>query len=129
MKPPPIGWTTPVQIDREGDADTLTISVSRKLIIRLVDEQLCFDAPETYRPRSEAEREHGKKATKFLHSLLFRPDGTPRDLVLHIPGDPDGKIAKTIAIGGRFVGMLFADGIDVVEELKKNGFIKRDNYE
>jgi len=129
MKPPPIGWTTPVKLDREGDGDTLTISVERKLIIRLVDDQLCFDAPETYRPKSDAERKHGEAATKFLHQLLHRPDGSPRDLILHIPGDPQGKVSHMICIGGRFIGMLFADGIDVVQVLEDNGFAKRNDYE
>lgn len=115
MKQPELGWTTPVQIKRVIDGDTVKIVISREVDVRLTDEEGTFDAPETYRPSSKAEELEGIKYTLKLKDILETAD----EIVLFIPTDERGRVKDIFSIGSRVVGHLFADGVDVVEELKK----------
>lgn len=115
MKQPELGWTTPVEISKVTDGDTIKILVTREIEIRLTDIEGTFDAPETWRPKSEEERIEGQKYTDRLKEIV--EEGT--DFVLHIPTGKRGRLKDIFCIGTRAVGMLFVDGVDVVEELKK----------
>jgi len=119
MKQPPLGWTTVAELDRTTDGDTIVVTIKRQFIIRLVDDEIYFDTPETYRPKSEEERELGKKATEHLKELI---EG--KELVIHIPADERGRM-KDVTQLGRFGGMLWADGEDVVDNMIEAGYVKK----
>ena len=74
-----------------------------------------FDAPETYRPKSEEERDHGTLATEFAETLL--PIGS--EVTLH-----------TIKKGKyRFVAIvILQDGSSFAELMIENGFAKQESY-
>jgi endonuclease YncB( thermonuclease family) len=74
-----------------------------------------FDAPETFRPKSEAERQHGLEATEFAKKLLV------------------GEL-KLISCGygvyNRVEGyIILEDGRNFTQIMIDNGFQKHDNYE
>lgn len=119
MEQPPKGWTTDVKLKRIVDGDTIVVSIEREIIIRLQD----IDTPETYRPQSQAEKEHGLSAKNYLEYLL-----KGSELVIHIPASEMGQMKDITSIGGRIQGRLFANGMDVTEKLKQEGFEKRDDY-
>jgi endonuclease YncB( thermonuclease family) len=96
------------------------VDLKRSLIVRLID----FDAPETFRPKSEAEKAHGLEATQFLKDLL---EG--ENVVLFVPAGEDGKISDIYSIGGRIEGHLFVNGRNVADILRENGYEKKLTYE
>ncbi len=75
-----------------------------------------FDAPETWRPRNEAEKDHGKEATRRAIALL-----TDKELLF--------MTSKTPGIYGRYGAQIFlGDGRDYSEVMIKEGFAKQDEY-
>jgi len=101
---------------RVVDGDTLDLKVdlgfktSVEWRFRLKD----IDTPETWRPKSENERRHGEKATEFVIKELKNKD----------------IIVRSYKLGAysRYSCDIFYDGKSLVEELKKNGFEKKDIY-
>lgn len=87
------------EITRVVDGDTidaivdLGFSTSMKLRFRLTG----FDAPETYRPKSESERVAGKLATKALIELVAQHDNK---VIIH-----SNKFGKY-----RYLGTLYHEG-------------------
>lgn len=158
MKQPPLGWTTLVDFEYQQDGDTITVSTKREFVIRLLGDGFYFDTPETYHPKLPGEKEAGEAAKKYLYELLtkevpvieeeyyptedtdtegnqtyykrtvVRFKRVPRELVLHIPTDDRQRMRDVTALG-RFNGLIFVDGIDVAEEMRKAGHLKRDSYE
>lgn len=129
MKQPPLGWTTEVELDRMIDGDTIVVNIARQFIIRIVDDEIYFDTPETYRAKSPEEKERGNAATAYLYKLLTKKKSkwskkrVPRTIVLHIPGSERGQFRDSIALN-RLKGMLWADEVDVVDEMIRAGFVK-----
>ena len=74
-----------------------------------------IDTPETWRPKSDAEAEHGERATELAKELLEGKEITLQT-VKH------GKYRW----GGR---PILADGRDYVEVMLALGMEKRDSYE
>src|SRR3990172_6989912 len=103
MIQPPLGWTTPVKVKKEGDGDTITVTIERTFVLRLVDDEIYFDTPEKgFRAKDDTERANAEIVTQFLHTLLFNSDGTQRNIVAHIPTSGDGDIKDSMTIGNRF---------------------------
>ena len=76
-----------------------------------------FDAPETWRPRNEAEAEHGERATKRAIELLM-----DKDLIF--------RTSKTAGIYGRYgAQIILPDGRDFANLMIYEGFEKRSDYE
>jgi endonuclease YncB( thermonuclease family) len=76
-----------------------------------------FDAPETWRPRNEAEAAHGERATKRAVELLMN-----YDLIF--------CTSKTAGIYGRYGAQIFLpDGRDYANLMIYEGFEKRPEYE
>jgi micrococcal nuclease len=77
-----------------------------------------YDAPETWRPKSEAEREAGTKVTQFLTQ--------------HIEGKELTIVSKKIDLYNRCIGELFIGEVSVNEEVMKfiveNGLEKAQYY-
>lgn len=74
-----------------------------------------FDTPESWRPTTSAEKEHGEAAKAFAKTLL------------------EGKTVKLVsyklAAHGRFECDIFLpDGRNFVDVMKENGFEKRESY-
>lgn len=108
---------------RVVDGDTfdgvldLGLGVSIQARVRLSG----VDTPETWRPSSEAERQHGLLATKFVRERI---EGFECDLVF----PSENKKARDKY--GRVLGEVFAPGstVSVNEEIHKNGLAKRESY-
>lgn len=96
------------------DGDTIKVridlgfGISYKGSLRLLD----FDSPETWRPKSELERECGKIVTKWLKK---RVEG--HNLVIKTYKREKGKY-------GRILARIFIDEIDIVNEMIELGFEK-----
>ena len=76
-----------------------------------------YDAPETWRPRNELEKEHGEKATKRAIQLLM-----DKNLIF--------ITSKNAGIYGRYGAQIFLeDGRDFAKVMIQEGFAKKDSYE
>ena len=104
---------------RVVDADTVDakldlgfgITINRRFRID------AFDAPETWRPRNEAEAEHGERATRRAIELLMN-----QELIF--------ITSKTAGIYGRYGAQIFLpDGRDYANLMIYEGFEKRSEYE
>lgn len=106
-------------VERVIDGDTVDVvcdcgfKITTHQRLRLAD----VDTPETHRPSCEAEREHGKKATRFVKDLI----------------EGQQVIIETKKTGkyGRYIATIYLmDGTTSVNQLLvENDLIKRDSYE
>lgn len=75
-----------------------------------------YDAPETWRPRNEAERDHGIEATKRTIELLEN-----KKLIF--------ITSKSAGIYGRYGAQIFLeDGRDFAQVMIQEGYEKREEY-
>lgn len=74
-----------------------------------------IDTPETYRPKSEEERDHGKQATARAKELL-------EGKTLIVKTSKSGKYGRWLA------HIVLEDGLDYAETMINEGFQKRDDY-
>ena len=104
---------------RVVDADTVDAKLDVGFCITITQRFRidAFDAPETWRPRNEAEAEHGERATKRAVELLM-----DKDLIF--------CTSKTAGIYGRYGAQIFLpDGRDYANLMIYEGFEKRPEYE
>lgn len=99
--PPPSGWTTAARITEVYDGDTITVEVTRRFRVRLLD---CW-APEI-RTRDAEEKARGLEAASHLTALA---EG--RDAILHVP--LEGIDAADAWSFGRVLGHVWVVGDDV----------------
>lgn len=83
----------------DGDTVDGIIDLGFRLFQRVRVRMAGYDAPETWRPKSEEEREAGKRVTLFLEELL-----AGKDLTI---------VSHKIDIYNRCIGELFIDGESV----------------
>ena len=95
-KAPQPGWITRATVDSVYDGDTLTVEVTRRMRVRLLD---CW-CPEI-RTRDKAEKQRGFAAKAHLAELL--PEGS--EVVLQIPSGTD--LGKSFTFG-RVLGNVWA---------------------
>jgi endonuclease YncB( thermonuclease family) len=106
-------------VERVIDGDTIKFLVDlgfkiyRTETVRLRD----FDAPETWRPKSEDERAHGLVCKNRVIQLL----GDAASVLLRTHKDKTGKY-------GRMLASVSIEGVDLVETLIAEGLSKRDDY-
>ena len=100
-------WITPVSVERVIDGDTVDVTVTRTLRIRLKD---CW-APEIDTPEGEG-------SFDCLYDLLIDDEGEPRRLMLKVDTDDD---IKGMLSFGRVVGELYVGGKNVSELMVKAG--------
>lgn len=110
---PPIGWTVDVEYIKNYDGDTATFKVSREITLRVqsskgLAEGYFFDTPEI-RSKSVEDKELAQKYKKMMHDICTNA----KELVVHIPGSE--KVQDVLCIGGRVVGLLYADGKNVAD--------------
>ena len=110
MQQPPTGWTTQAKVVGVHDGDTITVDVTRRIRVRLLD---CW-APEV-RTRNLAEKVAGIAAQNHLRTLL--PIGA--EVRLHVPTDSN-DIGDWMTLS-RVLGRVWLRGVDVAEEMVQAG--------
>jgi len=106
---------------RVVDGDTIDVEIDlgfdviTKRRIRIVAENHpYFDTPETWRPRNEAEKEHGLKATARAEELMLN-----KTIILNsLKTGKFNYVAK----------VKLDDNIDYGDLMINEGFLKRDEY-
>jgi len=111
-------YTYKAYVERVVDGDTFEATVdlgfrlSWRGIFRLND----IDTPETWRPKSEAERAHGEKATEFVKNLIEHKMVTIK--------------SYGVGIYARYsADVILDDGRDLATLLRENGLEKLESYE
>lgn len=102
---------------RVVDGDTYDIDVDLGFSARIKHRFRLngIDTPETWRPRNEAEREHGEKAAEFVRGLI---EGKTITLCSH-----------KLGIYGRYdADITLSDGRDLATVLIEEEFEKLDRY-
>jgi endonuclease YncB( thermonuclease family) len=104
------------EVIRVVDGDTMDMRIDMGLGMILEDRirVLGFNAPETFRPRNEAERAHGKEATKRASELL------QGHLTVVVSGR--GSFGRVLA------RIILEDGTDFSETMISGGLEKRGQY-
>jgi endonuclease YncB( thermonuclease family) len=100
---PEIGLVSPCVIDRVVDGDTVELTITRRVTVRLLD---CW-APES-RTRNSNEKRRGILSKSHLQELL--PVGS--QAVVQLPGSPEGDISDLITLG-RVLGRIWVAGSQV----------------
>ena len=103
---------------RVVDADTVDAELDLGFGIKMTQRFRIndYDAPETWKPRNEAEKVHGQEATD-------------RAIVLLMGKDLYFKSSKVPGIYGRYGSTIWLDdGRDYAEVMISEGFSKRDEY-
>lgn len=109
-------------VERVVDGDTFDIRIELGFYttttqrIRLAD----VDTPETYRPKTEAERIHGQKATDFVQSVI---EG--QQVCIESIQRGKYRFVATVAYLDSHTGMW----MDLGTKLKELGLVKLDHYE
>ena len=110
-------YTYNANILRVVDGDTVTaevdlgFSIKRKEKFRIAE----FDAPESWRPKTNSERAHGNEAKSRAKELLENQEVT-------IKTGKQGKYGRYIAY------IILPDGRDYATTMINEGFSKRDSY-
>lgn len=105
-------------VDRVVDADTVDATLDLGFGIKMTQRFRIdnYDAPETWRPRNEKEREHGEKATKRAIEVLMG-----RELIF--------QTTKVPGIYGRYgCRIILPEEMDYAELMITEGFEKWEFY-
>lgn len=106
-------------ITRVVDGDTvdaeidLGFGITFKERLRIFD----YDAPETWRPKTAAEKQHGLEATSQAKILLEE-----NHVLIRTHSDKKGKY-------GRYLAEIECSEGDYATVMKRDGFSKRESYE
>jgi micrococcal nuclease len=106
------------KVIRIVDADTLDAEVDLGFGITMTQRFRIenYDAPETWRPKSEAESIHGKKATERAMELLMG-----KDILI--------KSTKVAGVYGRFGATIWLeDGRNFIDVMISEGLEKKKDY-
>jgi len=100
----------------DGDTYDLIVDLGFKINISTRIRLRNIDTPETWRPKNEAERIHGEKATKFVTDLIL-------DKEVYIK-------SYKLGIYGRYEVDIYIPWLqkDLATLLKENGFEKLKSY-
>ena len=127
MQEPPKGITTDVKVVRVIDGDTVDVSITRTIRVRLLD---CY-APET-RTKDSKEKVRGYESKKYLYDMLtqvFYNDRAARkqkQVTLFMPADDKGELKDNFTFS-RVLGRLFVNGEDVSELMVEAGKATKTN--
>jgi len=111
-------YTYKAHVDRVIDGDTFeaTVDLGFKLKWTGIFRLHGIDTPETWRPKSEAERSHGEKAKEFVKKLIDDKDIT---LITY----KEGIYARYLA------DVVLKNGNDLATLLRENNLEKLKSYE
>jgi len=111
-------YTYRAKVTRVVDGDTFhaEVDLGFKLTMKQTFRLAEIDTPETFRPKSEAERAHGQQAKEFVKRAI------------------EGKIVtvKTKKTGkyGRYIAYVtYGGGLSLLQELMDKGFEKKESYD
>lgn len=116
-----------VEVKKIVDGDTVDLVVDLGYTITITDRFRMegYDAPETYRPKSEAEKEAGLKVKEKLETLLSNADQ------LYVKSSKTGKYGRYLAtiysvqpIGGDFKTTDINQ--EIIEFMADNALTKED---
>ena len=100
----------------DGDTVDLTLDLGFSIKIKHRFRLVNYDAPETWRPKTDSERKHGEECTDYVIKL--------------IEGKTVTLTSVKTAVYGRWEAYLtLEDNSDVGTLIVENGFEKLDNYE
>ena len=99
----------------DGDTYECQVDVGFQITITTKLRLAEIDTPETYRPKTEAERTHGKEATAFVSDLIL-------DKTIVIRTNKSGKYGRYIAY------VEIPDGRDLGTLLVENNLVKLSSY-
>jgi len=99
----------------DGDTFDLVVDLGFEISFAMRVRLKGIDTPETWRPKTDAERVHGEAATKFVSLLIENQYVTIRSHKLGIYGRYEADVA-------------LLDGTDLATLLKEEGFEKRSDY-
>lgn len=108
MNPEP-GWTTHATVDRVIDGDTVDVTITRHVRVRLLD---CW-APES-RTTETAEKQRGLAAKKHLETLIGG------EVILQVPTQCEGDLSELFTFG-RVLGRIYNDSGDVSRQMVAAG--------
>jgi len=110
-------YTYKAFVERVLDGDTFeaTVDLGFRLSWRGIFRLKGIDTPETWRPKSEAERTHGEKATEFVKKLI-------ENKIITIRSYGAGIYARYNA------DVILDDNSDLATLLRENGFEKLESY-
>jgi micrococcal nuclease len=115
-------------VDRVVDGDTYDVQIdlgfgltfgSNKAPLRL--RLRGVDTPETWRPKTEAEREHGERATKFVRDLIEQQFIQVQTYKMGIYGRYEADVSV--------FDPELDQWVDLGQLLIDNGFVKLESYE
>lgn len=100
----------------DGDTYDVIVDLGFKITMGIRVRLKNIDTPETWRPKTEAERAHGVEASDFVEDLIFGEDVTVR--------------THKLGIYGRYsADVILSDGRDLATLIKEAGLEKKDSYE
>ena len=108
-------FTYPARCLNVVDGDTIDLKINLGMGLSLTDRVrfLGFDAPETFRPKTEKERARGEKAKKFLKNLIEN-----KDITIHVPAE------NYRGSFGRILVVPFYQDQNIIKLMKQKGFEK-----
>jgi micrococcal nuclease len=98
----------------DGDTYDMKISLGFNVWINMRFRLMGVDTPETWRPKNEAEREHGELATQMVKDLI-------ENKMVNIKSYRPDKY-------GRYLCDVIIDGINLADYIIANGLVKLDLY-
>ena len=123
--PPQPSWTTKAVVTEVHDGDTLTVEITRKIRVRLLDAWAPEVKADNRLPESKraAEKAAGIAARENLKALALG-----KEVVLQVPTDEDLLKATTM---GRVLGTVWLEGSDKsLNQLQvEGGFATREKRE
>lgn len=105
---PPAGWTTPAKIVDIHDGDTVTVEITRRVQVRLLD---CWAPESRIDPRVEPEHREAAKTAGIAARRYLRvmaedtQQGLGIQCVLHIPAD-SGNLSDILTLD-RVIGRIW----------------------
>ena len=100
----------------DGDTIEAEIDLGFNLTFTGIFRILDLDTPETYRPKNDAEKEHGQQASAFAKELLLNKTVTIQTY-------------PKVGIYGRYLAhIILSDGRDFSDIMIGQGYQKRKSY-
>lgn len=99
----------------DGDTFEVTADLGFRLYYNLTVRPNTYDAPETYRPRNMAEKQHGMEATHYLKELIEGKD-------IYITTTEEDSFGRWLAT------VKLLTGEDLGKVMGENDLLKRESY-